>query len=161
MSARGRSSPLAAWWREVDRVALTAMAGLLAAGLLCSLAASPAAAERLGVDDPFRFLTRHAVYASVALALVLGVSMLGPTAARRAAVLALIASMGLLVLTLLIGAEVNGARRWLRLGGLSLQPVERSSPSRRSSSRRHGCSPKGAARAPARPRRSPRASSSR
>jgi len=44
------SAALAAWWREIDRVALAAMVGLLGAGLLCSLAASPAAAARIGIE---------------------------------------------------------------------------------------------------------------
>jgi cell division protein FtsW len=127
MSEEGDSA-LATWWREVDRVALAAMAGLLAAGLLCSLAASPAAAARLGFDDPFRFLVRHAVYAAISLSLILGVSMLGPITARRLAVLALILSIGLLAATLAFGVDVNGARRWLRVGGASLQAAEIAKP---------------------------------
>jgi cell division protein FtsW len=108
----------------VDRVALAAMLGLLAAGLLCSLAASPAAAARLGVDEPFAFLIRHAVYAALSAVLILGLSMASPRAARRIAVLAFLAALVLLALTLAFGVEVNHARRWLRLGALSIQPSE-------------------------------------
>ena len=35
-----------------------------------------------------------------------------------------IITIGLLVLVLFLGADINGARRWIRLGGLSLQPSE-------------------------------------
>jgi cell division protein FtsW len=100
------------------------MLGLLAAGLLCSLAASPAAAARLGVEEPFAFLRRHAVYAALAAALIVGISMASPRTARRAAVLALLAGSLLLALTLAFGVEVNHARRWLRIAGFSLQPSE-------------------------------------
>lgn len=126
-----RPSPVdrvALWWREVDRVALAAMIGLLAAGLLCSLASSPAAAARLGIDDPFYFMVRHAAFAAVSLALIVGVSMLDPLTARRLAVLALLVSLALLTATLFAGTEVNAARRWLRFGGFSLQPVEIAKP---------------------------------
>lgn len=118
----------AAWWREVDRVALGAMAALLACGVLSSFAASPAAAARLGLDDPFHFLIRHSVFAAIALALIVGVSMLDARTARRLAVLLLLAAIALLGLTLVVGTEVNGAHRWLRVGGLSLQPSELAKP---------------------------------
>ncbi|WP_195265653.1 stage V sporulation protein E [Clostridium sp. 1001275B_160808_H3] len=35
-----------------------------------------------------------------------------------------IITIGLLVVVLFVGADINGARRWIRLGGLSLQPSE-------------------------------------
>jgi cell division protein FtsW len=125
---RSGAGALSTWWREVDRVALAAMIGLLAAGLLCSLAASPAAAARLGIEDPFHFLVRHAVFSAVSLALIVLVSMLDATTARRLAVLALLGSLVLLTATLFAGTEVNAARRWLRFGGLSFQPVEIAKP---------------------------------
>jgi cell division protein FtsW len=118
----------AQWWREVDRVALAAMLGLLAAGLLCSLAASPAAAARLGVDAPFAFLTRHAAYAALSAALIVGLSMASPLTARRIAVLALLGALVLLAATLAVGVEVNHAKRWLRIAGFSLQPSEIAKP---------------------------------
>jgi cell division protein FtsW len=119
---------LARWWREVDRVALAAIAGLLAAGLLCSLASSPAAAARLGIDDPFYFIKRHAVFASAAMAVTLAASMLEPLRARRLAVLAFVIMLVLVAATLFAGTEVNAARRWLRFAGFSVQPSEFAKP---------------------------------
>lgn len=121
-------SGLLAWWRSVDHVALAAIAGLLGAGLLCSLAASPAATARLGVADPFYFLGRHAVFASVSFIAVVATSMLSPTRARRLCVIGLAGAFVLLTLTLFVGVEVNHARRWLRVLGFSLQSSEFAKP---------------------------------
>jgi cell division protein FtsW len=118
------SARVAAWWREVDRLALAALLALLAGGLLCALAASPAAADRLGIEAPFAFLTRYAGHAGLAAALIVSVSMLSSRSARRLAALVLLAAIVLLALTPFIGVEANEARRWLRLGSLSLQPAE-------------------------------------
>jgi len=104
------------------------MVGLLGAGLLCSLAASPAAAARIGIEPPFYFLGRHAVFAAISLVAMLTVSMLDTTRARRLCVIALAGAFVLLTLTLIIGTEVNYATRWLRIGGFSLQASEFAKP---------------------------------
>jgi len=128
VGAQPISTALAAWWRSIDRVALAAMVGLLGAGLLCSLAASPVATARIGIDQPFYFLGRHAVFAAISLVVLLSVSMLDTTRARRICVIALAGAFVLLTLTLIIGTEVNYATRWLRVGGFSLQASEFAKP---------------------------------
>ena len=60
---RSDASPLAEWWRTVDKGLIAAILMLLAAGLVLSLAAGPAAANRLGYDDPFYFVYRQAAFA--------------------------------------------------------------------------------------------------
>jgi cell division protein FtsW len=43
---------------------------------------------------------------------------------RRVAVVGLFGAFMMMFGTLVLGAEINGAQRWLRLGGLSIQPSE-------------------------------------
>lgn len=124
LAARTRPSALAQWWWSVDRTALAAVFALIAAGLLLSLAASPAAAERIGADHPFHYLTRHGVFAALGAFAVLFASALSPLGARRLAGAMLAAGLAGLVLTVVIGHEAGGAQRWLRVGGLSAQPSE-------------------------------------
>ena len=112
------------WWRGVDRTLLVIVLALIAIGLILSMAASPAMADRLHIDDPFYFLYRQSVFAGVGVIGMLGVSALNPKGARRLAVLALFASFVMMAATLLIGHEVKGATRWIRFGPLSLQPSE-------------------------------------
>ena len=76
MFARIDQSPVARWWWTVDRWSLGALALLLGFGTLMSLAASPAVAERLGYT-PLHFAERHMVVVPLALAIMLGVSLLG------------------------------------------------------------------------------------
>ena len=60
---RSDRSPLAEWWRTVDKGLIAAALILLGAGLVLSLAAGPAAASRIGYDDPFHFVYRQVVFA--------------------------------------------------------------------------------------------------
>ena len=123
MFARIDQSPVARWWWTVDRWSLGALALLLGFGTLMSLAASPAVAERLGYT-PLHFAERHMVVVPLALAIMLGVSLLGPRQVRRVALIGFAVALVGVVLTFVIGAEIKGARRWINLPGLSLQPSE-------------------------------------
>ena len=67
MASRSHYSPLASWWRTVDRLMLAALLAVMLAGIVLSLAASPPVAARLGLD-PFYFVNRHVMYLIPALA---------------------------------------------------------------------------------------------
>lgn len=118
------SRGLATWWRGVDRTLLVVVLALITIGLILSMAASPAIAGRIGIDDPFHFFYRQSVFAGVGVVGMLGVSTLSPKGARRLAVIALGGALLLMVATLFIGHEVKGATRWIRVGPLSLQASE-------------------------------------
>lgn len=126
--ARTDTSIIGHWWWTVDRWILGAVSLLIVAGTLLSLAASPAVAERINSDSYF-FVKKHMVMMPLAIMLMLGVSMTSPKTARRIAVFALALSLIGMGLTLLIGAKINGAHRWLSIAGLSLQPSEFLKPS--------------------------------
>ena len=92
-------------------------------GVVLSLAGSPAVAERLGYDS-FHFVKRHVAFFLPALAVMIATSFLTPRQARRTALIVLVVSIVLMLATLFVGVEVKGARRWINLVGLSLQPSE-------------------------------------
>src|ERR1700736_6756764 len=56
------------------------------------------------------------------------VSLSTPAPVRRLALAVFLAALGLMLCIALAGAEINGARRWLRLAGYSLQPSEFAKP---------------------------------
>jgi cell division protein FtsW len=123
MFARIDQRPVARWWWTVDRWSLGALALLIGFGAVMSMAASPAVAERLGYA-PLHFAERHLVTVPVALAIMILVSLLPPRTVRRVAFIGFAIAVALLALTFFVGAEIKGARRWINLPGLSLQPSE-------------------------------------
>ena len=84
-----------------------------------ALAASPAVAERLNLST-FHFVDRQALMLVPTAALMIATSFLSPRHMRRAALVAFILSFALIILALMFGAEVKGARRWI----FGLQPSE-------------------------------------
>ncbi|MEO8668931.1 MAG: putative lipid II flippase FtsW [Bauldia sp.] len=123
MVSRTDRSPFAEWWWTVDRYLLVALIALMLGGVVLSLAGSPPVAERLGYDS-FHFVKRHVAFFLPAVAVMIATSFLTPRQARRTALIVLVVALCLMLLTLFMGAEVKGARRWVNLAGLSLQPSE-------------------------------------
>ena len=121
--ARIDQSPVARWWWTVDRWTLLALAALIGFGALLTMAASPAVAERIGLDN-MHFVRRQLALLPVAIALMFVVSLQNPKTIRRMAVIGLLIAVVLVALTFVIGIEIKGARRWINLPGLSLQPSE-------------------------------------
>ena len=121
--ARSDTSVLGRWWWTVDRWTLTAVGALIVFGIIMALAASPAVAERIGLDY-FYFARRQLIYLPIALALMMGASLLSPTGVFRAASITLAIFTVLVIATFVMGTEIKGARRWISLGPVSLQPSE-------------------------------------
>jgi cell division protein FtsW len=123
MISRAHRSSFSDWWWTVDRGMLSLVLLMLLSGLVLSFAASPPVAERLGLDG-LHFVLRHAVYAPMAAALMIGLSFLTPRQVRRAALLLLFVCLALMILVLFVGEEIKGSRRWLFIAGISVQPSE-------------------------------------
>jgi len=124
MIARSDRSWFAEWWRTVDHGIITGAMVLLAAGMLLSMAAGPTAADRIGFDNPFYFVIRHAAFLVGGIGVMLSVSTLSDAWVRRLAVAVFLVSFLLLATILVVGYETKGSQRWLRFAGFSLQPSE-------------------------------------
>jgi len=123
MVSRVERTRFANWWWTVDRLMLAAIAVLMMTGIVLSLAASPAVATRIGLDA-FYFVNRHALYLAPACLVMIAVSFLTPRQIRRLSLVVFIVCLGLTAATLFFGAEVKGARRWIVLAGVNIQPSE-------------------------------------
>lgn len=120
---RTDTSVIGRWWWTVDRVLLAVTLLLVVIGVILLMAAGPAAAGRIHAE-PFHFVRRQFIFLPLALAVMLGVSLLSPRWIRRMAVAGFLASLALMVIAPFGGVEIKGATRWIHLGGLSVQPSE-------------------------------------
>lgn len=125
---RRNTSTLGSWWWTIDRWSLAALLCIMIMGVLMSFSASPAVASRIQAD-PYFFVKRHAIMLVPTLFIFLGTSMLSTLHVRRLAVWMYLLSIVLLVYTLIGGIEIKGARRWIHLGGFSMQASEFIKPS--------------------------------
>ena len=116
------------WWWTIDRWMIAAIISIAACGAILALAASPAVAHHKNLDT-FFFARRHFTVIPVSLLVMFAVSLLNRRGIRRLAVICFGFSVVLMIFTLLNGAEIKGAIRWIKLGGLSIQPSEFVKPS--------------------------------
>jgi cell division protein FtsW len=123
MVSRAERTPFSAWWWTVDRLMLAALGAVMLGGIILSLAASPPVAARIGLD-PFYFVNRHILYLVPTIIVLLVTSFLSPHHLRRVALIVFIISAAMVVATLFVGVEIKGARRWIVLAGINIQPSE-------------------------------------
>lgn len=111
------------WWRAVDQQTVIALGILFGFSLMLVTTASPAVAARIGLDESY-FATRQIFYLSIATLIILVLSCFDKKWIRRIAIIGFTSSFILLLLVKLYGYEVKGAKRWINLAGLSIQPSE-------------------------------------
>ncbi|ESW60746.1 MAG: cell division protein FtsW [Rhodobacter sp. CACIA14H1] len=124
MPSRVTEPVLPRWWRTIDKWSMTCILVLFGIGLLLGLAASVPLAERNGLE-PFYYVQRQAFFGGLALAAMVGVSMMSPAMVRRIGVLGFALSLVALFLLPVFGTDFGkGAVRWFSFGFASVQPSE-------------------------------------
>ncbi len=123
MGARAQRTAFNEWWWTVDRLTLAALAALMLGGIVLCLAASPPVAARIGLD-PFHFVDRQVLFLIPAAAVLIATSFLSPREVRQISLIVFLVSLVLVAATPYFGAEIKGARRWLVILGVNIQPSE-------------------------------------
>jgi cell division protein FtsW len=123
MASRAQPTLFSEWWWTVDRLTLGALAALMLGGIILCLAASPPVAARIGVD-PFHFVDRQVLFLIPAAVVLIATSFLSPREIRQVSIVVFAVSLVLVALTPYFGAEIKGARRWLVILGMNIQPSE-------------------------------------
>jgi cell division protein FtsW len=121
--SRADNSLLGRWWWSVDRWTLGAIGMLIGFGYIMMLAASPAVAERIGTSRDM-FIFKQVGFLAVAGTVVVVVSLLSPRDIRRLAILGCLVALAMTAATMVMGVEIKGARRWISLPGMTIQPSE-------------------------------------
>ncbi|HEX3485759.1 MAG TPA: FtsW/RodA/SpoVE family cell cycle protein [Micropepsaceae bacterium] len=122
--SRADNSGFARWWWTIDRVSLFAVLALLAIGQVLAFAASPAATGHGDAAGNFSYAVKQLAFAATAVCILLGASFLTFKQARLTAACVFALALIGAVLALLFGPNVNGAHRWLEMGGFKLEPSE-------------------------------------
>lgn len=121
--SRHSHSALAKWLWTVDKVILVASFILIALGVILDVTASPAVARKINVDD-YWFVRKQLFYVGASIITIFLLSLCHLKIIRRMSIVGFVLLMGLMVLTLVFGFEIKGARRWINLFGFSIQASE-------------------------------------
>lgn len=74
--------------------------------------------------DAFHFTKRQVIFALIGIVMMLFIMNIPYPAFKKGFIIYFIPVMILLALVPIIGVEINGARSWLQIGGISIQPTE-------------------------------------
>lgn len=113
-----------AWYRNLDYVTLLAWMAIVAVGAAAIFSTTHGPAAEYLAQSVQQNFTRQLVWAAVCL-VGIGIALTLPVQFfQKAAYPAYAFTLFLLVAALLFGREVNGAKSWLVIGGVSLQVSE-------------------------------------
>lgn len=127
MLRRTDRSKLAKWFWTVDHVTIGLSLSLLCAGVIMVMAASPPVAARINLSE-YHFVIRQAIFILPTISVMLFLSTLSARTLRLVSIMSVILFAGLMLATVIFGAEVKGATRWLSIGGFRFQPSEFAKP---------------------------------
>ena len=111
------------WWFVVDPLLILSVMAITAMGALLVYSATRGPATELDPADT-SFLTRQVFFAVVGAGLGLFAALINIERIRSLVSVAYISTLGLLLGTLLFGADINGTQAWYQLGGFTFQPSE-------------------------------------
>jgi rod shape determining protein RodA len=113
-----------AWYRQIDWLLVAVWGALVGVGLLAIYSTTRGPAAEFLLATVQQNFDRQVMWLGVSAVLMGGILLLPVRWIDRAAYPAYVLGIVLLVLTLLFGREINGARRWLYIGPVGLQISE-------------------------------------
>ena len=112
------------WYKNLDWTVVAAWAALVAAGLTAIYSVTHGPAREFLLTSVQQNFNRQLQWFGIS-ALAMGIILLTPARwIHRLSVPAYVVGVGLLLAALLFGREVNGAKAWLYIGPIGLQPGE-------------------------------------
>lgn len=111
------------WWKSIDQYTVFLLCILSALSLMLVTTSGAAVANRIGVSQSY-FASKHIFYVVLAVGTTFVVSFLNKTTIKRLAILGFFLNIILLIFIKFYGNPIKGAKRWINIGGISLQPSE-------------------------------------
>jgi len=122
---RENTGLVAKWWRNVDKQILFLFALLLLLGLFFSFSSTTSVMSEKMNKQTYFFFIKHLIFVSISLILIFIISIQEKNKFIKILTYLFILSVALLFLTLIVGVEIKGSRRWLDFHPLPrFQPVE-------------------------------------
>jgi len=122
---RENTGLVAKWWRNVDKQILFLFVFLLLLGLFFSFSLTTSAISEKMNKQTYFFFIKHLIFVSVSLFLIFTISIQEKDKLIKVLTYLFIVSIVLLFLTLIVGVEIKGSRRWMGFDPfLRFQPVE-------------------------------------
>lgn len=123
MQRYNRGSFFGSWIETIDKFMVLAIAITIIISVIMVTTASPAVAERIGLP-PFYFIQRQLVFLTIGITIMLLISLMTPEMIYRFALGGFVIFIILMLLVLFVGEEIKGAKRWISLGFIAIQPSE-------------------------------------
>lgn len=117
------TSPIGTWKRNSDLLTLTCAFILLFIGYILVIAASPSVALRIGASHSI-FIVKQMFFLGLSAITIFCIALCPRKVILRIAIAGNIVTILLVILALLHGTEIKGARRWIDLPFFSFQPSE-------------------------------------
>ena len=122
---RENTGLVAKWWRNIDKQILFLFILLLLLGLFFSFSSTTSVMSDKMNKETYFFFIRHLTFVSLSLLLIFMISIQEKNKFVKILTFLFILSAALLLLTLIVGVEIKGSRRWLDFHPLPrFQPVE-------------------------------------
>ena len=125
--SRSDNSNIALWWWTIDRFLLTLFSILIIVGIFLVMASSQHLAESFNIFSHY-FTLRHILFVIISLPIIFLFSLLNEKQTKAISIIGLIITIFLLLIILIHGSEIKGAKRWIYFSGFSFQPSELCKP---------------------------------
>jgi cell division protein FtsW len=117
------SNKVSKWWYSLDHTSLFAIFVILLCGLIMSYSVSPIIAQKIGSHHA-HFYQRHICFAVLAIIIMLIFSFLPIQFINKISVFTIMVILGLIIIILFSDMEFKGAKRWINIFNISIQPSE-------------------------------------
>ena len=121
-------SKVSLWWWTVDHKLMGLVILLIIGGIMVLMSAGSPVAIKKGLSE-YHFLEKQITFLCVSIPLMIIISIQEISTIKRFCFMLLIFSFLCLVYLNFFGIETNGATRWIRFFGFSIQPSELIKPS--------------------------------
>ena len=122
---RENTGLIATWWRNVDKQILFLFIFLLFLGLFFSFSSTTSIMSEKMNKQTYFFFIKHLLFVCISLFLILTISILQKDKIIKLFTYLFFISILLLFLTLIMGVEIKGSRRWINFDPFPrFQPIE-------------------------------------